>query len=80
MKPTFPGLKELLLSLRPNRGSADVAKIRARALFQAPESAMTKGGSLTDFLGQVSLAIPTITIVRVLIASNARHLKAYGLI
>jgi hypothetical protein len=26
------------------------------------------------------LAIPTITIVRVLIASSARHLKAYGLV
>jgi CRP/FNR family cyclic AMP-dependent transcriptional regulator len=55
MKPTFPGLKELLLSLRPSRGSADIAEIRARALFQPPDSAMTKGGSLTDFLGQVSL-------------------------
>lgn len=55
MKPTFPGLKALLLSLRPNRGSANIAEIRARALFQAPESAMTKGGSLRDFLGQVSL-------------------------
>jgi CRP/FNR family cyclic AMP-dependent transcriptional regulator len=55
MKPTFPGLKKLLLPLRPNRGSADIAEIRARALFQAPEGAMTKGGSLMDFLGQVSL-------------------------
>jgi CRP/FNR family cyclic AMP-dependent transcriptional regulator len=55
MKPTFRGLKELLLPLRPNRGSADIAEIRARALFQPPESAMTKGGSLMDFLGQVNL-------------------------
>lgn len=55
MKPTFRGLKELLLPLRPTRGSAAIAKIRARALFQAPESALTKGGTLVDFLGQVSL-------------------------
>jgi predicted PurR-regulated permease PerM len=26
------------------------------------------------------LAIPTITVVRVLVASSARHLKAYGLV
>ena len=38
MKPTFPGLKELLLLRRPNRGSADIAAIGARALFQAPEA------------------------------------------
>jgi CRP-like cAMP-binding protein len=56
MKPTFPGLKELLLPLRPNRGSADIAEIRARALFQAPESAMTtRRRSLVEFLRQVSL-------------------------
>ena len=55
MKPTFRGLKELLLPLRSTRGSAAIAKIRARALFQAPESAVTKGGTLVDFLGQVSL-------------------------
>lgn len=56
MKPTFPGLKALLLSLRPNRGSADIAALRARALFQPPESTMTKRRrSLLEFLGQVSL-------------------------
>ena len=55
MKPTFRGLKELLLPLRPTSGSAAMAKIRARALLQAPESALTKGGTLVDFLGQVSL-------------------------
>jgi hypothetical protein len=56
MKPTFPGLKALLLSLRPTRGSADIAALRARALFQPPESAMTKRRrSLLEFLGQVSL-------------------------
>jgi CRP/FNR family transcriptional regulator, cyclic AMP receptor protein len=57
MKPTFPGLKELLLPRRPNRGSADIAAIGApRALFQAPESAMSKQHeSLVEFMGQVSL-------------------------
>jgi CRP/FNR family transcriptional regulator, cyclic AMP receptor protein len=57
MKPTFAGLKELLLPRRPNRGSADVAAIgAARALFQAPKSAMTKQHeSLVEFMGQVSL-------------------------
>jgi CRP/FNR family transcriptional regulator len=56
MKPTFPGLKELLLFPRPNRGSADIAALRARALFQPPESTMTKRRrSLLQFLGQVSI-------------------------
>jgi CRP-like cAMP-binding protein len=56
MKPTFPGLKRLLLPRRPNRGSADIAGIEARALFQAPDSAMTtQHESLVQFLGKVSL-------------------------
>ena len=57
MKPTFPGLKELLLPRRPNRGSPDNAAIAAaRALFQAPKSAMSKQHeSLVEFLGQVTL-------------------------
>ena len=56
MKPTLSGLKELLLPRRPNRGSADIAAIGTRALFQAPESAMTKHGeNLVEFLGKVSL-------------------------
>ena len=56
MKPTFPGLKELLLPRRPNRGSADIAAIGARALFQAPESAIAKQHeSLVDFLRHVGL-------------------------
>jgi CRP-like cAMP-binding protein len=56
MKPMFPGLKELLLPRRPNRGSADIVAIGARALFQAPDSAMTKQHeSLVEFLGHVSL-------------------------
>jgi CRP/FNR family cyclic AMP-dependent transcriptional regulator len=55
MKPTFPGLKELLLRLRPNRGSA-AAIGAARALFHAPESAMsTQHESRVEFLRQVSL-------------------------
>ena len=56
MKPTFSGLKKLLLAPRPNRGPADIAAIGARALFQARESAMTKHPeSLVEFLGRVSL-------------------------
>lgn len=56
MKPTFPGLKELLLPRRPNRDSGDIAAIGARALFKAPKSAMTnQHESLVEFLGQVSL-------------------------
>jgi CRP/FNR family transcriptional regulator, cyclic AMP receptor protein len=56
MKPTFSGLKELLLPRRPNRGSADIAATGARALFQAPASVMTKQReSLVEFLRQVSL-------------------------
>jgi CRP/FNR family transcriptional regulator, cyclic AMP receptor protein len=56
MKPTFPGLKQLLLPRRPNRGSADIAATGAPALFRAPESVMTKQReSLVDFLGHVSL-------------------------
>ena len=55
-KLTYSGLKQLLLSPRPNTGSADTAAIRARALFQAPESVMSKRrGSLVEFLRQVSL-------------------------
>lgn len=56
MKPTFPGLKELLLLRRPDRGSADIAAGGARALFQAPESAIARQHeSLVDFLRKVSL-------------------------
>jgi len=57
MKPTFPGLKALLLPRRPNRGSADIVAIgAARALFQPPLSAMgPQHQTLMEFLGQVSL-------------------------
>lgn len=56
VKLTFPGLKQLLLPLRPNTGSADNAALRARALFQPPEGAMTeRHRSLVQFLSQVSL-------------------------
>ncbi len=56
MKPTFPGLKKILLSPRPTTDAADVVAIRARALFQPPESAVTKARrSLVEFLRQVSL-------------------------
>jgi CRP-like cAMP-binding protein len=55
-KLTFTGLKKLLRPMRPHTGSADIAAAPARALFQAPESAMTKqSGSLVEFLEQVSL-------------------------
>lgn len=56
MKPMFPGLKQLLLPRRPNCGSAEVAATGARALFEAPQSAMTtQHESLVQFLGRVSL-------------------------
>lgn len=55
MKSTFAGLKKLLLPPQPNRGSADIVAIRGRALFQAPDSAMTRRRPLVEFLGQVSL-------------------------
>ena len=56
MSLKFPGLKALLLSPRPNGGSAEIAALRARALFQPPESALTKRHrGLVDFLREVSL-------------------------
>lgn len=56
MKLTFSGLKKLLLAPRSNRGSADIAAIGAQALFQAPESVVTKHPeSLVEFLEHVSL-------------------------
>ena len=55
-KLTFPGLRKLLLPRRPNSKSADTAAMLARALFLAPESAMTtRHRSLVEFLGRVSL-------------------------
>jgi CRP/FNR family cyclic AMP-dependent transcriptional regulator len=55
-KLTFPGLKRLLLPRHRDAGSADMAAIRARALFQWPERAMTeRHRSLVEFLRQVSL-------------------------
>jgi CRP-like cAMP-binding protein len=55
MKLKFPGLRELLLPRRPNSSSTDTVATRARALFLAPESAMTTQRSLVEFLGRVSL-------------------------
>src|ERR1700752_2419177 len=50
------GLKKILLSPRAHIGAVDIAAIRARALFQAPESAGTKRGqTLAEFLAHVSL-------------------------
>jgi CRP-like cAMP-binding protein len=55
-KLTFPGLKELLLPLRPKTGTADNAGLRARVLFEPPDSSVTqRHRGLVDFLGQVSL-------------------------
>ncbi|HXJ80413.1 MAG TPA: cyclic nucleotide-binding domain-containing protein [Candidatus Methylomirabilis sp.] len=55
-KLTFPGLKKLLLPRQPDTGSADIAAIRARALFQWPERAMTeRRRSLVEFLSKVGL-------------------------
>lgn len=55
MKLTLPGLKELFLPSRATRSSADSAAIGARALFEAPDNAMTPRRSLVEFLAQVSL-------------------------
>ena len=56
MKPTFRGLKELLLTRRANRDSGDTRAMGARALFGTPESAMTtRHESLEEFLAHVSL-------------------------
>jgi CRP/FNR family transcriptional regulator, cyclic AMP receptor protein len=55
-KLTFRGLKALLLPRRANIGTADIAALRARALFQPPDTAVTeRRRSLVEFLGQVSL-------------------------
>jgi CRP-like cAMP-binding protein len=53
---TFPGLKRLLLPRRGDPGTGDVAAIRARALFQPPDTTVSGGRrSLVEFLGQVGL-------------------------
>jgi CRP-like cAMP-binding protein len=55
-KLTFAGLKQILLSPRPNTEGADLSTIRARALFQLPDTAVTeRRRSLVEFLGQVPL-------------------------
>jgi len=54
MKLTLPGLKELLLPSRTTRPSTDIAATGARALFQAPDKAMTPQ-PLAEFLAQVTL-------------------------
>ena len=56
MTLTLRGLKELLLPVRSSTGADDVATVRARALFQLPDSAVReRRGSLVEFLAQVSL-------------------------
>jgi CRP-like cAMP-binding protein len=55
-KLTFPGLKQVLLPRRASTGSADTVVMRARALFQLPDFALSeRRQSLVDFLGHVSL-------------------------
>jgi CRP-like cAMP-binding protein len=55
-KLTFRGLKALLLPRRTDIGPADIGALRARALFQPPDTAVAeRRGSLVEFLGQVSL-------------------------
>jgi CRP/FNR family cyclic AMP-dependent transcriptional regulator len=55
-KPTFRGLKALLLPPRPNIGSADIAATQARALFLPADRVMTeRRRSVVEFLRQVSL-------------------------
>jgi len=56
MNLTLHGLKKILLSPRAHTDAADIGAIRARALFQAPESSGTKRGqTLAEFLAHVSL-------------------------
>lgn len=55
-KLTFPGLKRILLPRLPDSGSADIAAMQARAVFQPPERAITeRRRSIVEFLSQVSL-------------------------
>ena len=55
-KLTFRGLKALLLPRRPNLGAADIGALRARALFQPPDTVVAeRRRSLMEILGQVSL-------------------------
>ena len=52
----FPGLKRLLLPRRSDPSAADVAAIRARALFQPPDTTVSgQRRTLVEFLGQVGL-------------------------
>jgi CRP/FNR family transcriptional regulator len=55
MNLTLPGLKKILLAPRPHTGATDVAATRARALFEAPGAEGARGGTLVEFLAQVSL-------------------------
>jgi CRP/FNR family transcriptional regulator len=54
MNVTLPGLKKILLAPRLHTGAADVAAPLARALFEAPGAAGTRGGNLVEFLARVS--------------------------
>ena len=53
---SFPGLKRLLLPRRRDAAAADVAAMRARALFQPPDTTVSgRRRTLVEFLGQVGL-------------------------
>ena len=57
-KLTFPGLKELMLPVRPGAGSAAPMSVigAARALFRLPDAGVTgRRRSVVDFLAQVSV-------------------------
>jgi CRP-like cAMP-binding protein len=52
----FPGLKRLLLPRRRDPGPEDLAEVRARALFQPPDTtAAGRRRGLAEFLGAVGL-------------------------
>ena len=55
-KLTIRGLKPLLLPRRPNFGAADIEALRARGMFQPPDTVVAeRRRSLVEFLRQVSL-------------------------
>jgi hypothetical protein len=90
-KLTFPGLRKLLLPLRPNSNSTDTAALKnviyepivlGRAVKLHPLIIVigVVGGAILFGPAGMLPAVPTITVAKVLVASSARHLTAYGLI
>jgi CRP-like cAMP-binding protein len=75
---TFRGFKELLLPVRSSTGADDLAAVRARALFQLPDRALTeRRRSLVEFLAQVSLfeGLPRRDLARL---ARIVHERDYG--